>query len=115
MHGVTRLAGTQNFKQVLLKEFEGTILPIKLTAIFSTVLPYIETVVGTFLLVGLLTHYVMLTGSTIMLVLLFGKSLKSDWPTVTFQMVYLLIYSMLLALAEYNTLSLDQLFLKYVL
>ncbi len=45
----------------------------------------LETIIRFLLLVGLFTQPAIIGGSLLMLFLIFGKSIKSDWQTVSFQ------------------------------
>ena len=111
MHGFVRIhENTAQFREVLLKEFDGSILPTGIIKVFGTMLPALETSVGLLLLFGLFTEYALVSGSLLMLILIFGKSLKADWQTVSLQMIYVAFYAALNFLKIYNTVSLDKLF-----
>jgi thiosulfate dehydrogenase [quinone] large subunit len=111
MHGFVRLHGnTAQFREALLKEFDDSILSRGIIKVFGTMLPVLETVVGLLLLFGLFTGYAIVSGSLLMLILIFGKSLKADWQTVSFQMIYVAFYAALDFLKIYNSISLDKLF-----
>lgn len=114
MHGFTRLqAGRKSFQAALQKEFAESILPTQLVSTFGTLLPVLETLIGVFLLLGLFTEFSIISGSVLMLLLIFGKSLKSDWQIVSFQMIYVAFYAALAFLKHYNSYSLDNIFFKY--
>jgi thiosulfate dehydrogenase [quinone] large subunit len=111
MHGFVRLRGNMaQFCEALLKEFDDSILSRGIIKVFGTMLPVLETVVGLLLLFGLFTEYALVSGSLLMLILIFGKSLKADWQTVSLQMIYVAFYAALDFLKIYNTISLDKLF-----
>lgn len=110
LHGAVRLPGRKKFAEVLKIEFLGTVLPKPLVELFASALPFIEFVIGFLLLAGFFTQLSIIAGSVIMLMLLTGKSLKQDWATVTFQMIYILFYAALEAALQYNKFSLDYLF-----
>jgi thiosulfate dehydrogenase [quinone] large subunit len=42
-----------------------------------------------------------------MTALVFGTALRSDWDTLAIQMLYALIYAVLITMREYNVYSLD--------
>lgn len=114
MHGIVRSGKNKApFIEALQKEFADTYLPKKTVGIFAKVLPVFELVIGAFLLLGVFTAQTISFGFGIMLTLLFGKALKSDWLIVTLQMIYISIYSILIAGIEHNTISIDNLF-KYI-
>jgi thiosulfate dehydrogenase [quinone] large subunit len=110
LHGFVRIrAGRHNFKKAIEAEFAGTILEGRTAGMFALYLPLIEFVTGLLLLAGLFTEPAIITGSLVMLFLIVGKSIKSDWQTVTFQMVYVAFYAVLEMLLEHNVLSADKL------
>lgn len=111
MHGFTRVYnGTKIFRDALEKEFAESFLPAKMVSLFGTILPVLETIIGFLLLVGLFTQPAIIGGSLLMLFLIFGKSIKSDWQTVSFQMIYITFYAVLAGCGNFNTISLDKLF-----
>ncbi|MBS1511325.1 MAG: hypothetical protein JST86_10830 [Bacteroidetes bacterium] len=111
MHGITRLGSkTVFFRQVLQKEFEDTLLPAFLVTHFSRALPILETITGTLLLLGLFSGVAIYSGAAVMLLLIFGKALKSDWQTVSLQMIYVAFYAALAGGLSFNRYSLDALF-----
>jgi thiosulfate dehydrogenase [quinone] large subunit len=110
-HGLIRLPNLKKFSNSLTEEFEGNILPSTAVSVFGYSLPLLETIVGILLTIGLFTQSVLIAGALIMIVLLFGKSLKSEWQIVSFQQIYILIYALLLFLLEFNLFSFDFIFL----
>ena len=111
MHGFTRYqTGIGSFQEALEKEFTGTILPVPLVGLFGRSLPALETIIGALLIAGLFSQAAIIAGSLVMLVLIFGKSVKGDWQVVSLQMIYVAFYSALGFLTGYNTLSADYFF-----
>lgn len=110
LHGLVRIrAGRYNFKKVIEAEFADTLLEGRTVGLFALYLPLIEFAIGLLLLAGLFTQTAIIAGSLVMLFLIVGKSIKSDWQTVTFQMVYVAFYAILEMLLQHNVLSLDEL------
>ncbi|MFZ0522592.1 MAG: DoxX family membrane protein [Candidatus Acidiferrales bacterium] len=109
MHGLTRLPHLQEFADGLVKMFADTPLPTMLVRPFGLGLVFVETTVGLLLLLGLWTQEALLVGSATMAALVFGTALRSDWNIVAIQLLYALIYAVLLAAREYNAYSLDAL------
>jgi thiosulfate dehydrogenase [quinone] large subunit len=98
MHGVVRIiGGVDMFAAALVKQFVGTPLPEWSVRAFAMPLPYIELVIGLLLLLGLWTKGALLAGAVLMIPLVFGSSLRSDWNTVALQMFYSFMYCVLLA------------------
>ncbi len=108
LHGWVRWKnGRAIFASALTREFEGTLLGSRLVKQFGLLLPVVETLLGLLLVSGLFTLPVVIAGSLLMLLLVTGKSIKSDWQTVSLQMIYILLYAVLAAGLAYNKLSLD--------
>lgn len=109
MHGLSRLPHLQEFADGLVKMFADTLLPAMLVHAFALALVFVEATVGLLLLLGLWTQEALLVGSATMALLVFGTALRSDWNVVAIQLLYALIYAVLLAAREYNAYSLDAL------
>ncbi len=109
LHGVVRwTAGLGNFAESLLPMFQKTLLPAWSVYSFGYVLPIVEAVIGACVLFGFHTRRALNSGSVLMLVLMFGSTLRQDWPTVGIQLTYSLVYSLLLAGIRFNSCSIDR-------
>jgi thiosulfate dehydrogenase [quinone] large subunit len=107
IHGVVRLPKIAEFADGLVKQFAATPLPAMLVRPFAMGLTVEEAVTGFLLIIGLWTRWALIIGSLAMAALVFGTSLRSDWPTVGIQLLYAAIYAALLATREYNSISVD--------
>ena len=108
LHGVVRwAAGLRHFAESLLPMFQKTPLPAWSVYSFGYVLPIVETLVGACVLFGFQTKRALISGSVLMLVLMFGSTVRQDWPTVGIQLMYSLIYSLLLAGRRFNSYGID--------
>jgi thiosulfate dehydrogenase [quinone] large subunit len=108
MHGIARLAaGAGHFASALLPEFAKTPLPAWSVYLFGITLPWVEAMLGLLLLFGLRTRAALIGSLLAMLALTFGTTLRQDWPTAATQLLYGLVYAVLLAFAEYNRYSVD--------
>ncbi|RZU39031.1 MauE/DoxX family redox-associated membrane protein [Edaphobacter modestus] len=108
MHGVSRLlAGSQGFATHLTEQFAHSPLPESMVRAFGAMLPPIEGLIGLLLLIGLKTRWTLIAASLLMLVLTFGSALVQDWTAAGAQLVYALVFSVLLFLRQYNAWSLD--------
>jgi thiosulfate dehydrogenase [quinone] large subunit len=108
MHGVSRLlAGQQAFTEHLTAQFVRSPLPQPLIFTFGSVLPPIEGLIGLLLLIGLKTRWALIAASLLMLVLTFGSALVQNWPAAGTQLMYALVFSVLLFLRRYNSWSVD--------
>jgi thiosulfate dehydrogenase [quinone] large subunit len=56
----------------------------------------VELLIGTLLLLGLVTRAALTTALLLLLVLMFGIGLKQDWPTAGSQLLYGLVLAALL-------------------
>ena len=108
LHGVVRwAAGLRNFAESLLPMFQRTPLPAWSVYSFGCVLPIVEALVGFCVLFGFQTKRALISGFVLMLVLTFVSTLRQDWPTVGIQLMYSLVYSLLLAGMPVNYYSID--------
>jgi thiosulfate dehydrogenase [quinone] large subunit len=108
MHGVSRLlAGAAGFAGHLNEQFAHSPLPPGLVHLFGSVLPAVEGLIGLLLLLGLRTRGALIAASFLMMVLTFGSALVQDWAAAGTQLVYALIFSVLLFMRRYNAWSLD--------
>jgi thiosulfate dehydrogenase [quinone] large subunit len=111
-HGLVRLIyfgplGLQPWVEQQAGLFEGHLLPMWLVHSFLYVLPYIEIVLGGMTAVGFKTRHVLVGGTLMMFVLVFGNLARQAWETVGNNMHYVLYFCLLLAAIRYNCLALD--------
>lgn len=111
-HGFVRLPKIGLFREWMTTLFEPSILPRELVYAFGTVLPFIEFIIGALLIVGLFTRQALIMGSLVMIGLVFGSCMIEKWDFAGGQMLYSLMFFLLLFYSEYNTLSWDQLLEK---
>lgn len=108
MHGVARLlAGSDKFAEHLSKQFAPTILASPLATAFGHTLPWAEAILGVLVLFGILTRPALILGALLIAVLSFGSCLTQDWNAAGFQLLYALVYALLIVFCQYNTISLD--------
>jgi thiosulfate dehydrogenase [quinone] large subunit len=99
MHGFARIfTGTHlaGFAQGMAKSMATTPLPPSLTLASGYTIPCVELLIGTLLLLGLFTRAALTLALLLMLVLLFGISLKQDWNVAASQLLYALVLAILL-------------------
>jgi thiosulfate dehydrogenase [quinone] large subunit len=113
-HGLARMlgGGVEGFASGTTKAFTGTVLPPGLVHAFLTVLPYVELILGVLILLGLFTRWALAAANLLMAVLMFGTSMRSDWVTVSIQMIYVIALYLALANLDDNCCSLDKLLHK---
>lgn len=108
MHGIARiLAGTGHFVGSLLPEFQKTPLPQSFVYGFGLTLPWVEAALGLLLLAGFKTRAALVGGLLVMVALTFGTTLRQDWATAGTQLMYGLVYAVLLAFAGFDRYSLE--------
>jgi len=108
MHGVRRiLSGVRQFADKTTMDFAHTMLPSTLVWLFGVALPFVELTVGILLLLGLFTRVALVFGALLMAVLAFGTALRADWGVLGTQLVYSLVYYVLLVRLRENAFSLD--------
>ena len=114
MHGVGRaLAGPAAFSLKMGEQFAHTPLPSWSVHQFALILPFIEGLLGTLLLVGLRTRAALIGASLLMAVLTFGACLVQDWAAAGTQLMYALVLSALLFLHRYDGWSVDALISRH--
>jgi thiosulfate dehydrogenase (quinone) large subunit len=113
-HGFIRIVvGRQNFVAQTEKLFTNTFLPMWQVHLFLSILPFLEVLVGLFLILGLLTRWALVGGALLMMVLIFGTATRQDWNTVGTQTLYGLFYFFLISRMHDNCFALDRLLAKH--
>jgi len=107
LHGLVRLPNMNGFVEGLVKNFADTPLPSFAVRLFAWSLPPLEVGIGMLLLLGLFTRWALVAGGLVMTALVFGTALRSDWETLGLQMIYSVIYYLLLAARSDDYFSLD--------
>ncbi len=99
MHGFARIfTGTHltGFAQGMAKSMAATPLPPSLTLASGYLIPCVELLIGTLLLLGLFTRAALTAALLLMFVLMFGIGLKQDWNVASQQLLYALVLALLL-------------------
>lgn len=108
LHGLSRLLGNRgDFLAYLTKQMARAPLPQFLLPPFAAVLPWVEAAIGFLLLLGLFTRVALLAGAALMIVLMAGASLAQDWDVAGIQLIYCVIYFLLLTYQDRNFYSCD--------
>jgi len=111
LHGVARfLAGHAAFLAYLEKQMQSAPIPAWFLPPFAWALPFFETFVGLFLLAGLFTRSALIIGGLVMLILQIGTCLAQNWQIAEDQLIYVIIYFILLTFLDHNRWSFDHLF-----
>ncbi len=114
VHGAGRIfgPGAAAFAATTAVEFSKTPLPAGMVHAFLVVVPFAELVLGTLALLGLFTRWALVLGGLLIAALEFGTAVRSDWNLVGVQMIYAIIYYLLLVHRSYNRFSLDALLFR---
>jgi thiosulfate dehydrogenase (quinone) large subunit len=107
LHGAVRLPVLSAFAEGTVRQFADTPLPAVAVRLFGLLLPFLETAIGLLLIVGLWTRWALVAGGLLIAALVFGTALRSDWETLSIQMLYAIIYYLLLAGRTYDYFALD--------
>jgi thiosulfate dehydrogenase (quinone) large subunit len=107
LHGVVRLPALGAFAEGTVQQFADTPLPAVAVRLFGLLLPFLETAIGLLLTIGLWTRWALVTGGLLIAALVFGTALRSDWETLSIQMIYAIIYYLLLTGRTYDYFALD--------
>jgi len=108
LHGVTRfLGGWSGLADQLVQSFHSTFLPDFLVRPFALSVPPVEAVLGTLLCLGLFTRWTLIAGGLWMIALLFGTTIRQDYPTVAIQLLYAVLFFVLQVWELANHISLD--------
>ena len=108
IHGVTRIGNIPAFAKQLLSHFAKTWLPHALVIGFAYVAPPVELLIGILVVLGLFTRLGLVAGGLWMVALIFGSTLAADYDVVGIQLLYSLIFFMLLRHETLNELSFDR-------
>ncbi len=105
MHGGDTDVAWARFK--LQVQFAQTPLPAWSVRGFGVLLPGVEAIVGTLLLVGLRTRVALVATGLLMVALTFGACLIEDWTAAGLQLGYAALIAVLLGLLRFNGWSVD--------
>jgi thiosulfate dehydrogenase (quinone) large subunit len=110
-HGVSRLVGDHAAFLAYLTQSvsHAPLIPMAIIPAFAAILPWIEAVVGLFILCGLLTRIALIAGFAEMAMLMAGVTLAQNWSIAGLQLIYCAIFFILLSCIDRNFFSLDTL------
>jgi len=102
VHGLARMGQVNEFAQNVASGFAGTSLNPKLALYYGFFIPYFELVIGLFIFLGLFMRQSLFLGGLFMATLILGKGLQHDWSVLGTQMIYVLVFYLLLKNLEHN-------------
>ena len=100
--------GLDQFSAGLMKQFEPTWFPPFAIITFGHVVPWVETIVGLLLIVGLFTRPALVVGGLLMTSLTFGTMFLQNFDLAWLQLTYAIAFFLLLAARPWNVISLDR-------
>jgi thiosulfate dehydrogenase [quinone] large subunit len=109
LHGFSRLIGNHaTFAAYMEKQMHNAPLPGFLVHFVTVVLPWCEGTIGLLMILGLWTSVALIAGSLLMLTLQIGSCLAQNWDVAGGQLIYVLLFFILLAYCERNRWSIDR-------
>lgn len=105
------MAGVSNFVGGMNQQFSGK-LPAFMVMPFAYVIPFCETISGTFILFGLFTRVGLTLSGLLLIGLTFGLVMLGQADKVAHNLIYVLANFALLWFLDLNRISLDGLFTK---
>jgi thiosulfate dehydrogenase (quinone) large subunit len=107
-HGLIRIHnGAAAFAQTTAEHLAKSPLPQSLIYAFSYAIPFIEAILGLTLILGVFTRVSLIAGAVFMMTLTIGVTANQQWDLATQQLLYTVVFFVLLFLFEYNQFSLD--------
>lgn len=109
-HGFFRiLSGVGSFAATTAEHMTRSPLPHGLVVAFGYAIPSLEAALGLALIFGLLTRVALIGGALFLMALTVGVTSNQQWDVAGQQLLYSLIFFVLLYLADLNVYSLDAL------
>src|SRR5580704_4201152 len=107
-HGLIRIYnGVGTFATTTAEHMAKSPLPHGLTLSFSYAIPFLEAVLGLTLVLGVFTRIALVCGAVFMMILTIGVTANQQWDVASQQLVYSVVFFLLLYLIEHNALALD--------
>lgn len=107
--GFSKIRGIGGFANAMVDQFKNTFLPADLVRITAAIVPPAEVIIGLLLIFGLATRGALIAGFLLMMILQAGVTLLQNWDTAANQLIYCIIFFLLLAGVGFNRFSLDRL------
>jgi len=107
-HGLIRIYnGVGSFAASTAEHLAKSPLPHSLTLGFSYAIPFLEAILGLTLILGVFTRIALVCGALFMMALTIGVTSNQQWDIASQQLLYSIVFFLLLYLMEHNTLALD--------
>lgn len=112
MHGVVGLLDYRLYTESLVTAFQHSFLPKDIVLAFGHALPFLEFVIGLFLIFGFFTKRIAIIGSFLMLLLLIGSTIIKDWDSYPSQFLHIAFYGLLIHFSASDYCAVDKLIKK---
>ena len=107
-HGLVRIYnGVDAFATTTAEHLAKSPLPHSLTFGFSYAIPFLESILGLVLILGIFTRAALVCGAVFMMLLTIGVASNQQWDIASQQLIYSTIFFLLLYLIEHNALTVD--------
>ena len=111
-HAIPRFAkGVGGFRDKMVSDFSQTPIPSMLVYAFGSALTYIELIIGLLLTIGLYTRISIVAASLLIMALMVGTSFQQKWDVVASQLIYSILFFVLLWTRQSNFYSVDRMML----
>jgi thiosulfate dehydrogenase [quinone] large subunit len=107
-HGLIRIYnGVGSFAASTAEHLAKSPLPHSITLGFSFAIPFLEAILGLTLILGVFTRIALVCGALFMMALTIGVTSNQQWDIASQQLLYSIIFFLLLYLIEHNAFALD--------
>jgi thiosulfate dehydrogenase (quinone) large subunit len=107
-HGLIRIYnGVGSFAASTAEHLAKSPLPHSITLGFSYAIPFLEAILGLTLILGVFTRIALVCGALFMMALTIGVTSNQQWDIASQQLLYSIIFFLLLYLIEHNAFALD--------
>jgi thiosulfate dehydrogenase [quinone] large subunit len=107
-HGLVRIHnGVGAFAATTAEHLAKAPLPHSVVIGFATAIPWIEAVLGIALILGLLTRVTLVGGAIFMMALTIGVTANQQWDVAGQQLLYSVVFFLLLYLHAHNAYAVD--------
>jgi thiosulfate dehydrogenase (quinone) large subunit len=107
-HGLIRIYnGVAFFAATTAEHLAKSPLPHSLTYAFSYAIPFLEAILGLTLILGVFTRISLVCGAVFIMLLTIGVTTNQQWDVASQQLLYSVVFFLLLFFIEHNALALD--------
>jgi thiosulfate dehydrogenase [quinone] large subunit len=107
-HGLVRIYnGVGAFATTTAEHLAKSPLPHGLTLGFSYAIPFLEAILGLMLILGIFTRAALACGAVFMMLLTIGVASNQQWDIASQQLIYSIVFFLLLYLIEHNAFAVD--------